>query len=198
MAVVVVGGQARKVGKTSVVCGLIAALPERRWTAIKLTQHGHGESFTDFEAGIVLREEHDRSSCTDTSRYLAAGAEQAFWVRVRPGHLAEQMPRLRDLIESAQNTILESNSLIEFLHPELALCLLDPSAADFKPSALRLLERADALVVPEGADLSAPWPGVRQPLLQRTRCFRFHPPLYCTEELVAYVAAHLSHAVART
>ena len=39
MAVVVVGGQSRKVGKTSVVCGLIAALPEMRWTAIKLTQH---------------------------------------------------------------------------------------------------------------------------------------------------------------
>ena len=42
MAIVVVGGHTRNIGKTSVVAGLIAALPQRRWTAIKITQFGHG------------------------------------------------------------------------------------------------------------------------------------------------------------
>src|SRR6266436_5467605 len=42
MAVVVVGGHTRNIGKTSVVAGLIAALPERHWTAFKVTQFGHG------------------------------------------------------------------------------------------------------------------------------------------------------------
>src|SRR5262245_7461432 len=42
MAIVVIGGHSRSVGKTSVVAGLIAALPEFNWTALKITQFGHG------------------------------------------------------------------------------------------------------------------------------------------------------------
>ena len=42
MAIVVVGGHTKNIGKTSVVAGLIAALPEMRWTAFKITQYGHG------------------------------------------------------------------------------------------------------------------------------------------------------------
>ena len=42
MAIVVVGGHSRSVGKTSVVAGLVAAMPERAWTAVKITQYGHG------------------------------------------------------------------------------------------------------------------------------------------------------------
>jgi len=40
MAIVVVGGHSRSVGKTSVVAGLIAALREFNWTALKITQFG--------------------------------------------------------------------------------------------------------------------------------------------------------------
>ena len=42
MALIVVGGHSRSVGKTSVVAGIIAALPEMHWTAAKITQYGHG------------------------------------------------------------------------------------------------------------------------------------------------------------
>ena len=39
MAVIVVGGHSRSIGKTSVVAGLIARLPEFHWTAFKITQY---------------------------------------------------------------------------------------------------------------------------------------------------------------
>ena len=42
MSIIVIGGQARGVGKTRVIAGLIQALRERSWTAIKITHHGHG------------------------------------------------------------------------------------------------------------------------------------------------------------
>jgi len=42
VSLVVVGGHSRNVGKTSVVAGLIAALQELDWTAVKITQYGHG------------------------------------------------------------------------------------------------------------------------------------------------------------
>jgi hypothetical protein len=41
MAIIVVGGSNRGVGKTALVCGLIAALPEYRWSAVKITTHDH-------------------------------------------------------------------------------------------------------------------------------------------------------------
>ena len=65
MAIVVIGGHSRNIGKTSVVCALIAAMPERRWTAIKITQckHDKGKVETcDCElAGqaIAISEERD-------------------------------------------------------------------------------------------------------------------------------------------
>ena len=42
MPILVIGGHTRSVGKTSVVAGLIAALPAMHWTALKITQYGHG------------------------------------------------------------------------------------------------------------------------------------------------------------
>ncbi len=41
MAIIVVGGSNRGVGKTALVCALIAALTEYRWTAVKITTHDH-------------------------------------------------------------------------------------------------------------------------------------------------------------
>jgi hypothetical protein len=193
MAVVVVGGQARKVGKTSVVAGLIAALPERRWTAIKVTDHAHGELDVD----LVVYEERERGTGTDSSRYLEAGAARSFWVRVPEGGLAAAMPRLRELIAGAENAILESNNILEFIEPDLALFVADPTIAEFKKSALLALGRADALVMPEGAAPPEDWPGLPSPLIESKRSFRFRPPQYVTAELAAFVAERVAAAASK-
>ncbi len=167
MAIVVVGGHTRNIGKTSVVAGLIAALPQRRWTAIKITQFGHGVCSANGEPcdcetadhTIAISEERDRTSGADSSRYLAAGAARSFWVRTRQGQLSEAMPRLRALLAESENAIVESNSVLRFLQPDLSLSVLDPAVEDFKPSALRYLDRVDALVVPAGAVFSPGWGG---------------------------------------
>jgi hypothetical protein len=41
MAIIVVGGSNRGVGKTALICGLIAALPEYHWAAVKIATHEH-------------------------------------------------------------------------------------------------------------------------------------------------------------
>lgn len=208
MAIVVVGGHTRNIGKTSVVAGLIAALPELRWTAIKITQFGHGVCSANGEPcdcetadhTIAVSEERDRTSGTDSSRYLAAGAKRSFWVRTRQGQLAEAMPRIRQLIASAEEAggtvIVESNSVLRFLQPDLSLSVLDPSVTDFKESAKRYLDRVDALVMPEGADVVAGWEGVSARLLATKRRFAFRAPEYCTPELAAYVADELARCSA--
>ena len=195
MAVVVVGGHTRNIGKTSVVAGLIAALPEFHWTAIKITQYGHGICSANGEAcdcatadhTLAISEERDRTTGTDSSRFLAAGAAHSFWVRTQQGELNEAMPRVRRLIASAENTIIESNSVLRFLQPDLALSVLDPSVPDFKASALRYLDRVNALVIPASTEPVSAWQGVSGHLLQRKPRFLSSAPLYCPPELVGYV-----------
>jgi len=193
MAVVVVGGQARKVGKTRVVAGLIAALPERQWTAIKLTDHAHGEP----EVAAAVYEERELGTGTDSSRYLAAGAVRSFWVLVPEGELEAAMPRLRALISGAENVILESNSVLEFIEPDLTLFVVDPTVAEFKKSALRALERADALLVREDEARLTDSPGVSSALLETKRRFSFQPPHYVTAELAGFVADRLVAAASK-
>lgn len=151
MATIVIGGQASGIGKTSVICALIAAMPERRWTAIKITQCSHegGGKRCDCNLGgakFAIAEERAANVQADSSRYLAAGAVRSLWVRTLSGHLVDAMPRIRQEIARAPNCILESNSVLEFLQPDLYALIVSPSVADFKPSARRYLKRADAVL----------------------------------------------------
>ena len=199
MALVVVGGHSRSVGKTSVVAGLISALPEYDWTAVKITQYGHGVCSANGEPcdcatgdhSWAISEERDRSGESDTSRFLVAGASRVFWVRTEQGRLAEAMPSLQGRIADAGNVILESNSVIGFLRPDLYLSVLDYKTADFKASARKFLDRADAIVLhqPEGP---AQWSDVSLKALGGKPIFHITPPEYVTGELVAWVRQKIS------
>jgi hypothetical protein len=201
MAIVVVGGHTRNIGKTSVVAGLIAALPEMQWTAFKVTQFGHGMCSANGEpcdcetaehTVAVSEERAGGDSSTDSGRYLAAGAVRSFWVRTRQGDLAEAMPRIRKEIALAENVVIESNSILRFLRPDLYLSVLDPETADFKESAKYFLDRADAVLVAEGELSRRPeWKGVSPKLMEGTPVLAMRPPMYVTEEVVEFVRARL-------
>lgn len=198
MAVVVVGGQTRNIGKTSVVAGLIARLPELRWSAFKVTQYGHGFCTADGkpcqcqtdDACVAVTFERDPASGTDTSRFLAAGAERSIWVRTRIGALSEAMPRVSEELARSENAILESNSILEFLEPDLYLTVLDPTVADFKVSAQHFLDRADALLL--ASDAAAAWPGLDMAALSDKPRFPIAPPLYVSDDLIDFVRARLA------
>lgn len=200
MAIVVVGGHSRNIGKTSVVAGLIAAMPEMRWTAMKITQYGHGFCSANGEPcdcqtadhSVAVSVEEDATTGTDTSRFLAAGAARCLWVRTRMGMLGEVMPRIRRELETAENAILESNSVMRFLRPDLYLTVLDAGTADFKDSARLFLDRADAVVLnASGEGLEPQWEGVSGRLIARKPRFRIAPPGFMSTELVEFVRARL-------
>ena len=194
MAIIVIGGHSRSVGKTSVVAGLIAALPEFHWTAIKITQYGHGICSADGELcdcatddhSWAVTEERDRSGESDTSRFLVSGAARSLWVRTRQGMLAEAMPRVREELAGAENAIIESNSVMRFLRPDLYLTVLDTATADFKSSAQEFLDRADAVILHDGSGDVA-WTNVSlKPVAAKPR-FHIRPPQYVTPELIEFV-----------
>jgi hypothetical protein len=188
------------VGKTSVVAGLISALREFAWTAVKITQYGHGvcsangtpcDCVTD-DHSWAISEEKDRSGETDTSRFLSAGAARALWVRTEQGRLAEAMPGLRRRIESAQNVIVESNSVLKFLKPDLYLTVLDPSTEDFKTSAREFLDRASAVILHQASNGGRVWQAVSLKPVAGRPVFRITPPPYVTPEIVEFVRNSLT------
>ena len=197
MAIVVIGGHSRNIGKTSVVCGVISALPDRRWTAVKITQCKHDVASGDAcdcefaEGTIAVSEENDATAGTDSSRYLAAGALRSFWVRTRRGHLVEAMPRILAEINQAENVIIESNSVLGFLEPDVYASVLDAEVVDFKASALMYLERADAVLLPASLSELPTWTDVPLCLIERIPKFRIMPPSYCSDEFVAFVVQKL-------
>ena len=195
MTIIVIGGHSRSVGKTSVVAGLISALPEFHWTAIKITQYGHGICSANGQAcdcatgdhSWAVTQERNPESDSDTSRYLAAGATRAWWVRSEQGRLPEAMPRLREVLSSSENVILESNSVLKFLRPELYLTVLDPSTADFKNSAREFLDRASAVILHDTRKDSSTWSGVSLKPVEGKPVFRITPPPYVTPEIIEFV-----------
>jgi hypothetical protein len=200
MPIIVIGGHSRSVGKTSVVAGLIAALPAFHWTALKITQYGHGVCSANGEAcdcatadhSWAVSEEKDRSGDSDTSRFLVAGADHSWWVRTEQGRLAEAMPRVRKILEGVQNVIIESNSILRFLKPDLYLTVLDPQTVDFKSSAQTFLDRADAVLLHSVNDsTNAAWERVSlKPVIDRPT-FSIQPPTYVTPEVVDFVRTRL-------
>ena len=184
---VVVGGHSRNIGKTSVMEGLIHEIPEVRWTAVKITQHGHGicsisgtpcDCAVEYDHPYALSEE-TRPADSDSGRYLAAGAVRSYWLRTAVGQLQHGMPALRQILAGSQNAILESNSVLEFLQPDLYVVVVDWGVRDWKESTRRYIERADALVV-VGSGLAP------QDLAGKSR-FEVAPPDYISPQLVEFV-----------
>jgi hypothetical protein len=169
--VVVVGGHTRSIGKTQLVCDVIAAFPQVNWIAGKITQYGHGVCAQNGENCDCAPDEHvcainwetRADTGTDSARFLAAGARRSFWLRTKQGFLAEGLPLLRKALEQTVEAgvaelppvIVESNSLLQFLKPSLYFAVVDPAKEDFKDSARAVLDRADALVLRGTADALA-------------------------------------------
>lgn len=200
MKAVVIGGHSRNIGKTSVMAGLIRALKSLDWTAIKITQYGHGICSLDGlpcgcepkEHPFVLLEEKDPFGCADTCRFLKAGAKRSLWLRVRQGQLGEAFPLLQKALRSDDFVMIESNSILAYLKPALHLVVLDSSQRDFKPSARQFIGRSEALVAVESRLDTRAWPALDCRELNNKPVFPVPAPDYFNPELCRFVCGRLS------
>ncbi len=163
MAIIVVGGGGRGAGKTALVCGLMRALPEIPWTAVKITTHEHGHEHGN---ATPIWEETAPGDGTDTARYLAAGARRALLVTAGEdalGSIVEQILEEHSRESGADNAgakevgakksgasgagiIIESNSVLRHLRPDVCLCAATSPWAEQKASFDLLMEHVDATV----------------------------------------------------
>jgi hypothetical protein len=133
--ILIVGGNARGVGKTTLVCHLIAALPERQWVAVKISGHPHGASST---LPVVP------ASPRATDLFAQAGAAETHLLRDTPDHRTQ----LGELAASGRHLIIESNRAVEWVRFDQYLFVLDEHAANPKPRERWHLARATWVLPP--------------------------------------------------
>lgn len=190
--IVVVGGHSRNIGKTSVVAGLIQALPEGGWTAVKISRHAHpiGSDAGRVDASYALSRQAipDR---TDSGRYLAAGARRSYWLQTPAGDLKAALPALGEILESSENAIVESNSVLQFIKPDLYLVVLDLSVSDLKESSGRYIDSADAFICIGRGPAVPSWKNAFAGRLAGKPRFPVVPPDYVSAELAQFVRKKL-------
>ncbi len=180
MAIIIVGGNGKSVGKTSLVCGLIAALPEFHWTAVKVTHHQHTagapplrrisgagvgslDSFQTHLSHHSIWEETVPGQATDTARYLAAGAHRALLIAAEDGSLP--LDELSAAAGPSANLIFESNTVAAQWEPDLCLGVVGSEVA-IKPSFQPFMRRMDAVVVHSAGNALEKEIGTALPLFQ--------------------------------
>ena len=183
MAVLVIAGSGRGAGKTAVGCALIAALPELRWVAVKVSPHLHRDEAT--------WEEPDRNADKDTGRYLAAGARRAFMISDSPDSETSILDALR-LVPRSGSLLVESNRIDGALlaradEPVVSLAVLAGAESDWKASLWERFETTDALVLTGG--LACEGLPVE---LQVKPAFRLEDGRWFSPELIKFVRARLS------
>ena len=145
MAIIVVGGSGRGAGKTALICGLIRAMPDRNWTAVKTTTHGHGHPEPVFEETAPGRG-------TDTARYLAAGARRALLLTAHEAGLGAVVQKVLEEHRPQQHLIFESNSVLHHVRPDLCFAVATDLKGSSKPSFAIVEQCADATVALGGHD----------------------------------------------
>jgi hypothetical protein len=102
------------------------------------------------------------------------------------------MPRLREHLAAAHDIIIESNSVMRFLRPDLYIVVLDPMTQDFKDSSREFLDRADAILLHQSPRVH--WKRISLKPVSPKPTFVIQPPPYVTPELVGFVQQRIGTA----
>jgi hypothetical protein len=145
MPTIIVGGHARKVGKTSVVAGLIHAFSEFPWVALKVSTHWHSKTCSTKD--LVIYEEKNPGQESDSSRFLAAGARHSFWVQMQEQGMKSALPELHTIMQSSPFVIIEGNNILKHVSADIHIMVFNCNVAEIKESAQRLLHRMDILLI---------------------------------------------------
>lgn len=144
-----IGGGHSGAGKTSIASLILKRL--KGWGAIKYTKTSLYCSITDDRE--ILSEEGK-----DTKRLLDAGAERVLWVQSPSSELEELLPIATGRLSDLKGILVEGNSAIEFLKPDVVI-FISGTKERFKKSAEKILNMTDVVIfekdlpqgTPEGA-----------------------------------------------
>lgn len=164
-----VGGTGSSSGKTTIASALIRELSRKsgdyggiprqsigqtkgflftkdRWGAIKYTK-------TEFYSSIIDDPEILNEPNKDTCRFIDAGAQEVLWVQSPPESLHEVMPLALDRLNHLDGIIIEGNSAIEFVKPNVIVFVSIGGSHEIKPSAWNILQNKEIIIMSEESQL---------------------------------------------
>lgn len=148
---VLIGGNGRNVGKTTIGCMLIKELSKKeKVIAIKISNikpddskfHGYHEK--SLKGNFEIFEEKGFGD-KDSQRMLEAGALRSFFIRTTDNFVEEAFKSLLEQVDKNSLIVCESNSLRKFVEPK-AFVMVGKKEQANKPGAKANFETADFIV----------------------------------------------------
>ena len=128
--ILMIGGNARHSGKTSLACGVIRKFSARheliglKVTGIKPgTDEFHGNHKDEPSQPYTILEETERHSEKDTSQMIQAGAARVFYIRTDDACLNEAISRFLQIAGNCP-VVCESRSLRSLVQPGVYLLMM--------------------------------------------------------------------------
>jgi len=147
MKVITVSGAHKGVGKTLLTELLLRNLTG--FAAIKITM-------TDLQTSVTDDKEEVMIPGKDTFRMKRSGAEKVVWVKATEESLQEAMEHALGMVGKPKGLLIEGNSILRYLNPEIAFFVIDSTIDSMKQSRVSALKKADVCVINQknGAKIS--------------------------------------------
>jgi hypothetical protein len=142
-----IGGAHSGSGKTEIASLLLQHL--RGWAAIKYTK-------TELYCSIIDDPDVLSMESKDTRRLLDSGAERVLWIKSPPQDLSDILQISTDRLSDLRGIMVEGNSAIEFIKPDIIIFTFGNNTERIKESAWRILGTAHAVVIEERQSISLP------------------------------------------
>ena len=149
--ILLLSGAGQNVGKTTFACQLIKQLKNQsqKVFAIKISPHFHDADppKTIFSSErFVLSLESEKETGKDTSRMLASGADEVFFLQVNDEFLEEAFQYTMSFVPPEVLVVIESGGLRELIKPALFFFIKRLGISEMKESAAKKMELADRVV----------------------------------------------------
>ncbi len=132
-----IGGAHSGAGKTTIASLILKRL--KGWGAIKYTKNSLYCSITD---DLKILSEKGK----DTKRLLDSGAEKVLWVQSSFSELEEVLPMAVEMLSHLKGVLIEGNSAIEILEPDIVIFVSGIETGKSKKSSEKILRMADVII----------------------------------------------------
>ena len=121
-----VSGEGKNVGKTLLACDIIAKFSRMiPVTGIKITPHFHKDTgsaeLVSSAEGVEIYKETDFNGPKDTSRMMAAGANEAYFVQFSNDRIIETLKLMEKVVLPGSLMVCESGTLPATVRPGISL-----------------------------------------------------------------------------
>lgn len=160
-SMLMVGASSKAIGKTTFTCSLIKKFSSQhdiigvKISTIDSVNESHHPDVVGAAGSnspsrhYYITEEKENNRYTDTSRMFAAGAKKVLWLQALNTHLEDGIRALLDVLGNDVVSICESNRARTIIEPGAFVIIKKSKETVWKPSAQKVAEHADLIVVSE-------------------------------------------------